>query len=186
MTSKIRIAILGSGAGSNARQLLTFFQKHTEIEVGLVVSNKALAGIHSHAAARKVPSVVVSNEQELLKQLQQYKTDWVILAGYLKKIPSEMVAAFPNRILNLHPALLPKFGGKGMYGLHVHKAVVEAKEKESGITIHYVNEQYDEGAIAFQATCKVEDTDTPELVQQKVQALEHSHFAEIIEREILK
>lgn len=183
---KQRVAVLASGAGSNAQKLMEYFKQHAAIEIALVVSNKASAGVHHFAAAKQVSSIVVANSSELLPMLKQYNIDWVVLAGFLKLIPKELVQAYPNKIINLHPALLPKFGGKGMYGMHVHKAVKVANESESGISIHYVNEAFDEGEVLFQASCAINSADNPEDIQHKVQLLEHKHFAPVVEETILK
>lgn len=184
--NKVRIAVLASGTGTNAQKLMEHFKQHVSIEIALIVSNNAKAGVHHFAAAKQVPSIVVKHSDYLLPMLKQYNIDWVVLAGYLKLIPSKLVEAYPNKIINIHPALLPKFGGKGMYGHHVHKAVKASNEKESGITIHFVNEVYDEGKTIFQANCPLTDTDTANDIQQKVITLEHLHFANIVEQTILK
>jgi len=185
LVKKVRIAVLASGTGTNAQKLMEHFKQHISIEVALVISNKATAGVHHYAAAKQVPSIVVKHSNDLLLMLKQYAIEWVVLAGFLKLIPKELVEYYPNKIINIHPALLPKFGGKGMYGNFVHQAVKDANEKESGITIHFVNEVYDEGKTIFQASCKLLETDTTEGIQQKVMQLEHKYFPQIVEQTIL-
>lgn len=189
--TKQHIAIFASGAGSNAEAIMKHFNGHPVIQVALVVSNKADAGVHELARAHQVPSVTITKsdlqqDEVLLAQLQRYQINWIALAGFLLLIPPYLVDAFPNRILNIHPALLPKFGGKGMYGMHVHRAVKEAGEKETGITIHLVNAEYDKGTILAQNAVGVDNIDTPETIRQKVQVLEHEHFPKVIEATILK
>ncbi|MGL4293288.1 MAG: phosphoribosylglycinamide formyltransferase [Bacteroidales bacterium] len=183
---KKRIAIFASGSGSNAENISKYFAHNENIEVALFISNKADAYVLERAEKLHIPAVVITkNEMQdqaaVLSLLQKNAIDFIVLAGYLLKIPSWMVNYYPNAIINIHPALLPKFGGKGMYGDNVHKAVIEAGEKESGITIHYVNENYDEGATIFQATCPVLSEDTYKEVAEKVHALEYAHFPEVIE-----
>jgi len=187
----IRLAILASGSGSNAENICQYFSQRKDIKVCIIISNKADAYVHQRAQKMGVPSLTMSKSElsdaeTLIKVLKGYQTDFLVLAGYLLRVPEGLVKVFPNRILNIHPALLPKYGGKGMYGDKVHQAVVEAGEKESGITIHCVNEHYDEGAIVFQAKCIVLDTDTPDAVASKVHALEYLHFPSVIDRVIQK
>jgi phosphoribosylglycinamide formyltransferase 1 len=182
-----RIAIFASGTGTNAAKIIAHFKHHSTIEVALVVSNVANAGVLNMAAINSVETLLISKENfndpsGCLAILEEKKIDWIILAGFLWKIPSFFVTAYPQDIINIHPALLPKYGGKGMYGMHVHKAVVAAKEPETGITIHYVNEHYDEGAIIFQAKCAIDSRDTPEQVAEKVHVLEHMYFPKVIEQ----
>lgn len=180
-----RIAIFASGSGSNAQRIAEYFKGSQEAEVSLILTNNPQAGVIERARKLNIP-VVVFNKNifyksgNIVRLLKDSKTDLVVLAGFMMLIPEEMVKAFPDRIVNIHPALLPKYGGKGMYGHFVHEAVVAAKDPESGITIHYVDERYDEGAIIFQATCQLEPTDTPETVAAKVQQLEHDHFPKVI------
>jgi phosphoribosylglycinamide formyltransferase-1 len=182
-----KIAILASGAGTNAENIINYFRDNKDISVTLVISNKADAGVHSRAAQFGIPSFTFNAKEfsegnEVLNKLTEYDVDFIVLAGFLLKIPHTLIAAFPDRIINIHPALLPKFGGKGMYGHHVHEAVVAAGEKETGITIHYVNENYDEGQIIFQAKFPVSQTDTVEDVEQQIHLLEYKHFPEVIEK----
>ena len=182
-----RIAILASGAGSNAAHIIECFQENGRAEVVLLGSNKTDALALNKAECLGVQTFVfnrgaLTSPDGVLGKLLTEKVDLIVLAGFLLKVPEIIIQAFPNRIINVHPALLPKFGGKGMYGKHVHKAVVEAGEKESGITIHYVNEQYDEGAIIFQAKCEVGENDSAETLAKKIQTLEHQHFSTTIDQ----
>jgi len=181
-----KIAIFASGAGSNAENIIEHFQGVEGVEVVLVLSNKKEAYVLQRAAKHSVPTFVFSKEMmqnstKVEDVLSKSNASIIILAGFLLKIPVSLVKLFPNRIVNIHPALLPKYGGNGMYGMNVHRAVVTNKEKKSGITIHYVTEQYDEGEYIFQASCEVLSSDSPEIVQQKVQELEIIHFPTIIE-----
>ena len=180
-----RIAIFASGSGSNAEKIADYFRGNPEISIELILCNNPNAGVIERAKRLGIALQLFDREQFrngwVLNLLQEKQIDWVILAGFLWLIPKAMVAAFPNKIVNLHPALLPKFGGKGMYGHFVHEAVVAAGETESGITIHFVNEHYDEGNVIFQAAFSVEPTDTPEDIARKGQILEHAHFPRVIE-----
>ena len=185
-----RIAIFASGTGSNARKIIEYFQDHDNIEVSLIVSNKSKAGVLDLARTHGLPHLILQRQdfyhtENILKEFTIYPIDFVVLAGFLWLIPPYLVKAFPQRIVNIHPALLPAYGGKGMYGHHVHQAVWEAKEPESGMTIHYVNEHYDEGSIIFQARCSLDPSDAPEDIARKVLALEHRHYAEVIEKTLL-
>lgn len=181
----LRIAVLASGSGSNAQRLMEHFQGHPLAEVVLVGTDQPQAGVVQRAWDRGVPVLTFSGEQlrsgQVLQELQGQRVDLVVLAGFLRLVPAPLVAAFSGRIVNIHPALLPKFGGKGMYGQHVHEAVVAAGEKESGITIHLVNEQYDEGEHLFQARCAVLPGDDGATLAQRVLALEHAHLPEVVE-----
>nr|WP_214448273.1 phosphoribosylglycinamide formyltransferase [Flavihumibacter rivuli] len=186
----VQLAIFASGSGTNAQQLMEHFAGNPAIRVSLVVSNKPEAFVLTRAANHKVPSLVIEKEQffrgdAYVTELQQQGIDFIVLAGFLWKVPSALIAAYPNRIINIHPALLPKYGGKGMYGNHVHTAVIEAGEKESGITIHYVDEQYDHGGTIFQATCPVLEGDTPETLAARIHELEHAHYPRVVE-EVVK
>ena len=188
-SDKRKIAIFASGSGSNAENIANYFKDKPVAEVGLILTNKADAFVLERAKKLAIESVVFSSEQlksgELVDLLKNKGIDFVVLAGFLLKIPENLIAAFPNKIINIHPALLPKYGGKGMYGDAVHKAVVANCEKESGITIHYVNEHYDEGTIIFQAKCKVIETDTYEDVAHKIHQMEYEQFPRVIE-ELMK
>src|SRR5699024_3611548 len=149
---KNNIAVFASGAGSNTRKIISYFANRDSANITLIICNKSEAGVLQIADEKGIPSIVIKrkelvNSDYVLSVLKDYQIDWIILAGFLLKIPEYLVTAFPNHIINIHPALLPKYGGKGMYGAHVHKAVIEAKEKESGITIHFVNKEYDKGTI---------------------------------------
>ena len=182
-----RLAIFASGNGSNAENITRYFSENDEIKPVIFVSNKKEAFVHERARKLGIPSYTFSkNEFDegtlIVQKLREYEVDFVILAGFLLKISQPILDAFPDKIVNIHPALLPKFGGKGMYGSHVHRAVVEAGECESGITIHYVNENYDEGGVIFQARCEVLASDTSDDVAGKVSELEHRHFPRVIER----
>lgn len=181
----VRLAILASGSGSNAENIIRYFSVDKNVQIGLILSNKTEALVHQRALRLGVPSITLSKEiltdgSALSQILKNERIDFIVLAGYLLKIPVDLIAAFPNRIVNIHPALLPKFGGKGMYGEKVHQAVVDAKEHESGITIHLVNENYDEGSIVFQARCPVLPSDSAEDVAAKIHDLEYKHYPEVI------
>ena len=185
-----RIAIFASGTGSNAQKILAHFQSSNKIEVALIVSNKTNAGVLNFAKEYSTPTLIIEREKFLkgdgyVPELQAAGIDWIILAGFLWKIPPILINQWGKRIINIHPALLPKYGGKGMYGEAVHRAVLAANEKESGITIHYVDEQYDHGATIFQATCPVLPTDLVDNLAEKIHALEHLHYPVVIEKEIL-
>ena len=185
-----RIAIFASGTGSNAQKILAHFQSSNKIEVALIVSNKTNAGVLNFAKEYSTPTLIIEREKFLkgdgyVPELQAAGIDWIILAGFLWKIPPILINQWGKRIINIHPALLPKYGGKGMYGEAVHRAVLAANEKESGITIHYVDEQYDHGATIFQATCSVLSTDLVENLAEKIHALEHLHYPVVIEKVIL-
>lgn len=182
-----RIAIFASGTGTNAEVLIRHFELHARAQVTLLVSNKADAGALNIAREHGVETMVVDREEffsahSISEKLKVRGIDLIVLAGFLWLIPPALIKAFQGKIVNIHPALLPKFGGKGMYGKHVHSAVLTAGEKESGITVHFVNEQFDEGEHIAQFTCAVEPGDTIETLAAKVQRLEHEHFAGAIER----
>jgi len=182
----IKIALFASGSGSNAENLVHYFSKSDKFEFPLILSNKSDAFVLERAKTLGIPSVNFTKEQfldgnEVLVFLNSYKIDVIILAGFLLKVPEVLIKAFPDKIINIHPALLPKYGGKGMYGDKVHRAVKDADEKESGITIHYVNENYDEGSIILQVKCLLTKLDTPETIAQKVHALEYEHFPKAVE-----
>ena len=183
------IAIFASGTGSNARKIIEHFQGNTEIKVVLVISNRAKAPVLQMALEFGIENLVIDRQsfyqtETLLEKLGHYKVDFIALAGFLWLIPGYLVKAYDKKILNIHPALLPKYGGKGMYGSHVHEAVKAAGEKQSGITIHFVNQKYDEGDIVFQKECTLHNTDTPIDIARKVLKLEHKYFPETIENVI--
>ncbi|QMU63144.1 MAG: phosphoribosylglycinamide formyltransferase [Flavobacteriaceae bacterium] len=178
------LIIFASGSGSNAENIINYFKNSKKGQVVCVLSNNRKAGVFARCKRLGVPCYYYPKEDFITgKMLTYLKTtaDYIILAGFLLKIPPVIVAAFPNRILNIHPAMLPKYGGKGMYGMHVHKAVKENNEQKTGITIHFVNEHYDEGNIIFQSSIQIAPTDSPEDIAQKVRALEHEHFPGVIE-----
>jgi phosphoribosylglycinamide formyltransferase-1 len=185
--SPVRIAIFASGKGSNAREIIHFFQngRHRvdgrKIEIALIVCNKAGAGVLNVAEESGIPWMLLEKEKfyngtQYLEELSKRDISFIVLAGFLWKIPPGLIAAFPDRILNIHPALLPAFGGKGMYGNAVHEAVIASGAKQSGITIHYVDEQYDHGRIFFQASVHLSPEETPESLAEKIHTLEHQHF----------
>ena len=187
----IHVAIFASGAGSNARKIIEYFEGgvadlKTRIKVSLIVCNVPGAGVLEIAKEKGIPTLLINKEEfartGYVESLRNADIHFIVLAGFLWKVPAVLVNAYPRSIINIHPALLPKYGGKGMYGARVHEAVIAARENESGITIHWVNEQYDEGAIIFQATCLVESGDTPAMLANKIHALEHAHFAPTIEK----
>jgi phosphoribosylglycinamide formyltransferase-1 len=180
------LAIFSSGAGSNAARIIEHFRRHPSIQVSLIVCNKPGAGVLAIAEKEKIPVLLVEREKffrgsAYVEELKGEKIDFIVLAGFLWKIPAVLVQAYPRRIVNIHPALLPKYGGKGMYGHYVHSAVISAGEKESGISIHYVDELYDHGQSIFQARVAVTADDTPETLAAKVRQLEHTHFPRVIE-----
>ena len=181
-----RIVIFASGSGSNAENIIRYFSDSKIVKVVLVLSNNSNSRVLIRAQFYNIPTCVITKNDlykcsNVLDILKDYNASMIVLAGFLLKIPSCMIKEYPNSILNIHPALLPKFGGKGMYGMNVHKAVVENKEEKSGITIHYVNENYDDGTIIFQSTCDIDEYDSPEDVKTKVQLLELRHFPSVIE-----
>ena len=185
------IAVFASGSGTNAENIIRYFAHSEAIKVVSVLSNNPKAGVHERVNNLGVPSFVFSRNEFteaslILDKLAEYEVEFIVLAGFMHKISDSLLRAFPDKIINIHPALLPKYGGKGMYGMHVHVAVVVAGEKESGITIHYINEYYDEGKIIFQTTCPLLPTDTPEEVALKIHALEHRHYPRIIEDVLLR
>lgn len=180
----LRIIIFASGSGTNAENIIEYFQKSDLAAVSYVISNNSKAGVLERAKRLGIPSKTFSKQEmhkpEFISFLKK-NADFIVLAGFLLKIPDQMIHDFPNTIVNIHPALLPKYGGKGMYGMHVHRAVVENQEPESGITIHYVNENYDEGAIIFQKSVNLTVQDTPDDVAEKIHQLEQENFPRVIE-----
>jgi len=181
-----QIAIFASGTGSNAKKIIEHFHEHPQISVGLVVTNKSDAGVIKIAHDARVPVLIIEREQFFkgngyIDKFKDASIDFIVLAGFLWKIPETIINVYRNRIINIHPALLPKYGGKGMYGLKVHEAVIASGETESGITIHYVDEHYDNGDVIFQAKCAVSTNDTPESLAQKIHKLEHENFARVVE-----
>ena len=186
-----RIAIFASGSGSNAQNINEYFEDNNDVSISLILANKADAYVLDRAKNMNIPSFVFSNKELqttniVLDKLEEFDIDFIVLAGFLLKVPSNLISSYPKKIVNIHPALLPKFGGKGMYGMHVHQAVVDNKEKETGITIHYVNENYDEGQIIFQEKFSVDEKDTAEDVASKIHKLEYSNFPKVIGEVIMK
>lgn len=184
---KKSIAIFASGGGSNARRIMEYFKDHPTVRVALVVCNKTGAGVLNIADEFGVPTQLIDRHgfyqtEDLRGVLQQYQIQFIALAGFLWLVPAWLIRAYPRRILNIHPALLPEFGGKGMYGHFVHEAVKAAGKTHSGMTIHFANEHYDEGDIVFQDTCVLNPDDTPDDIARKVLELEHRHFAPVIEQ----
>jgi phosphoribosylglycinamide formyltransferase-1 len=186
------IAIFASGNGSNAESLTKYFNNGNTANVKLIVCNNKNALVLQRAKNLNIEALIMPKEHlcsenpvELLEILESRKIDYIILAGYLLKIPLALVNKYTHKIINIHPALLPKYGGKGMYGMNIHKAVVEAKEKETGITIHLIDEIYDNGKIIFQTTCSVKPDDTPESVAKKISLLEQTYFPKVVEEYIL-
>jgi formyltetrahydrofolate-dependent phosphoribosylglycinamide formyltransferase len=195
----IRIAIFASGAGSNAQKIIEYFalnpspspqvEKGTnspKIEVAVIVSNNPAAGVLQIAAKENIPTLIIEKEKffrgnAYIDELKEKQIDFIVLAGFMWKIPDLLIKTYPNRIINIHPALLPKYGGKGLYGNYVHETVLANKEKESGISIHYVDEIYDHGKIIFQAKCAVMENDTADSLAQRIHALEHEHYPKVIE-----
>jgi phosphoribosylglycinamide formyltransferase-1 len=185
------IAILASGSGTNAENIIKYFSNSNSVKVSLVLSNKRQALVLKRAEMLNIRTVFFERKEfyvtgKVLRYLALYKIDFIILAGFLWLVPENIIEQYPGRIINIHPALLPLYGGKGMYGDSVHKAVIGNKDKESGITIHYVNKHYDEGDIIFQAKCKVDPSDTPSTLAERVHALEYAHYPEVIEELVLK
>lgn len=180
-----RVILFASGRGSNIQAILNYFSNNNQFEASLIVVNNPEAGAIQIAKENNIPHIIIDKEKlksvEFLEKLNSLSPNLIVLAGFLWKIPSTITTAFPNKIINIHPALLPKFGGKGMYGMHVHEAVINEKEPFSGITIHYVNENYDEGNIICQAHCTVTSNDTPSTLANKIHALEHHFFPRTIE-----
>jgi phosphoribosylglycinamide formyltransferase-1 len=182
-----QIAIFASGAGSNAKKIIEHFKNHPTIKVKLIVCNKPDAGVVSIARDHGVPVLMIEKEKFFrgngyVDELKQQGIDFIALAGFLWKVPQTIINEYRNRIINIHPALLPRHGGKGMYGSKVHEAVLAAKEYRSGITIHVVDEVYDNGDIIFQKECDVQDDDTPETLAQRVHELEHYYYPRVIEK----
>ena len=184
---KKRIVIFASGSGTNAQNIINYFKSSSIAEVVLVVSNNTKAEVLQRAKNENIKTYtfkkdMLSKEDGVLKILKEARPDLIVLAGFLLKVPRLLLNAFPGKVINIHPALLPKYGGKGMYGHHVHQAVIDNKETETGITIHFVNEHYDEGAVIFQTTTPLTTEDDPETTAAKVRVLEHRRFPEVIEQ----
>lgn len=189
--NKKRLSIFASGSGSNAEKFFEHFQNHAEIKIISVFTNNKSAGVIERANRFGIPHHVFNRAfwetgEQIIKILKEEKIDFIVLAGFMLLIPKQLVNEFKDRIFNIHPALLPKFGGQGMYGMNVHKAVKAANEKESGLTVHFVNENYDEGKIIFQAKCFLESSDSAEIIASKVLKLEHENYTKVVEQEVLK
>lgn len=183
----VNIAIFASGKGSNADNICNYFKNHSSIKVSCILSDRKEAGVFGIAVRHQVPSVYLSGEllqspEKILAVLHSYQIRFIVLAGYLKLMPAEIINEYKNRIINIHPALLPKYGGKGMYGMKVHESVCKAGEKETGISIHYVNEHYDEGDIIYQKKVIIEPTDLPQHIAEKIHRLEMEYFPKVIEK----
>lgn len=181
-----KIVLFASGSGSNVENIVNFFAKNDEVEISLVLTNNSNAYVIERCRRMGIECAVFGRKEfretgSVLEQLQGIAPDLIVLAGFLWLVPSDIVKAFPRRIINIHPALLPKYGGKGMYGQHVHQAVVDNKETETGITIHYVDENYDEGDVILQTTCRVEPDDSADDVAKKIHQLEYEHFPKVVE-----
>lgn len=187
---KKRLAILASGTGTNALQIIQHFKKSTEAEVGIIAGNNMDAGVVGIAGKQGLPFLHLQRERfyndGYLAEMIAYNIDLILLAGFMWKVPLSIISAYHGKILNIHPSLLPKFGGKGMFGIHVHKAVLDAGEAESGITIHYVDEIYDHGNIIFQARCPVDPLETPDALAAKIHKLEHQYYPQVVEDIIRK
>ncbi|AXY78731.1 phosphoribosylglycinamide formyltransferase [Paraflavitalea soli] len=184
-----RVALFASGAGSNAQKIIDYFRDSKTVSIVLIACNKPGAGVLNIAEKEHIPVLMIEKEaffrgNGYVDELKTAGIDFIVLAGFLWKVPATLTAAYSNKIVNIHPALLPRYGGKGMYGMFVHEAIIAAGERESGITIHYVDNVYDNGAIIFQATCAIEPGDTPAMLAQKVHELEHAHYPRIIEQVI--
>jgi len=182
-----KIAVFASGNGTNAERIMEHFSTNIEVDIKLILTNNHKAGVLQRAQKHDVQSIIFSKDEfyhtdKVATTLKENEIDFIVLAGFLWLIPASILQAFPRHIINIHPALLPKYGGKGMYGHHVHEAVIANKETQSGITIHYVNENYDEGNIIFQATCEVLNDDTADSLATRIHKLEHRHFPLVIDK----
>ena len=188
---KKRIAIFASGSGSNAQKIMEHFKRNADAEVVLILTNNPQAYVLQRADNFEIPSHIFTRHEfydteDVISLLKNLQVDVIVLAGFLWLVPPALLRAFPNKIINIHPALLPKYGGKGMYGDHIHKAVLAAGEEESGITIHFANEEFDEGEILHQSKFKIDAGDTLEVIKFKIQQLEHHHFPRVIENLLKK
>ena len=185
-----KVAIFASGNGTNAERIMKYFSSNNDVEICLVLTNNPKAGVIERANMFNVPHLVFNRDEfyksdKVINTLLNKQINFIVLAGFLWLVPNSILKKYPNKIINIHPALLPKYGGKGMYGRYVHEAVIANKEPQSGISIHYVNEHYDEGDIIFQATCKVTGQDTPNSLASKIHELEYTHFPKVIEQLLL-
>jgi phosphoribosylglycinamide formyltransferase-1 len=186
-----RLVLFASGSGTNVENLIRYFKNHHMVEIISVCCNNPDAFVIQRAKKHQIPVFVFNradlySSNKVLQYLRSSKADWIILAGFLWLLPENIVREFEKRIVNIHPALLPGYGGKGMYGMRVHQAVIDAGEKESGITIHYVNTEYDKGDIIFQARCRIDAGETPETLAAKVHRLEYEHYPEIVEKLVMQ
>ena len=182
-----RIAIFASGAGSNAANIIKYFRNHETTGVALIVCNRPGAGVLSVAVKENVPVLLLDKERFFrgdgyVTELKARNIDFIVLAGFLWKLPASLISAYPNGIINIHPALLPLHGGKGLFGMKVHESVLHSGDKESGITIHYVDEHYDNGDVIFQEKCPVLPNDTPEMLAERIHQLEYRHFPHVIDQ----
>lgn len=190
-TAQKKIVVFASGSGTNAENIIKYFQKQPNASVVAAFSNKRSAKVLKRAHDLNVKALhfdrdALYNSYDVLHILEDINPDLIVLAGFMWIFPEDILKRFPNKIVNIHPALLPKYGGKGMYGMHVHEAIIQNKEKESGISIHYVNENYDEGEIIFQAKTDISEEDTPESLAEKIHKLEYKHFPEILQQLLQK
>lgn len=188
---KKRIAIFASGSGSNAQKIMEYFKKHQDAEIAIVLTNNSEAYVLQRADNFEIPSHIFDKHEfyktdDIVKLLKNLQINLIVLAGFLWLIPDNLLKAFPNKIINIHPALLPKYGGKGMYGDKVHQAILDAGEEESGITIHYINEQFDEGESIHQSRFKIEQGDDIEMIKFKGQQLEHLHYPKVVDQLLKK
>ena len=179
------IAIFASGSGTNAENIIRYFSDSSSVRIKVVLSNKSDAGVHERVKNQSIPSFAFTNAEfkegiVVLKKMEEFNVDFIVLAGFMVMVSPVIIKMYYNSIINIHPALLPKYGGKGMYGHYVHEAVMAARETRTGITIHYVNEHYDEGAVIFQAECPVLPSDTVEDIEKKVHELEYKHYPHVI------
>ena len=184
-----RLAIFASGEGTNAQSFIDYFKGRTDITISLIISNNPNAKVIQRAAGAGIPQSIITKEDfyktdKIVKIIREH-ADFIVLAGFMWMLPANLISAFPGKIVNIHPALLPGYGGKGMYGKHVHEAVIAHKEKKSGITIHYVNDKYDEGEIIFKKECEVKDSDTPATLAARIHELEHKYYPVEVERLLL-
>jgi phosphoribosylglycinamide formyltransferase-1 len=191
MSNMPRLAIFASGNGTNAQRIIEYFAGHPAIEIDLLLCNKQDAPVIGRAEKLHVSTRIFNRHElyetaEIVETLRQSNIDYLVLAGFLWLIPQNLLTAYPGRIINIHPALLPKYGGKGMYGMKVHEAIIAAGESESGITVHYVDENYDDGRIIFQAKCTISGHETPDSLAAKVHALEYRYFPEVIEGVVMR
>ena len=188
MHQPYRLAIFASGSGSNAERIVEYFRHHPHISVEVILTNNPKAYVVERAHRLNIPALIFNREEFPAKApewLGQYQITHIVLAGFLWLIPDTLLKAYPDRIINIHPALLPKFGGKGMYGMKIHEMVRRLNETETGITIHVINERYDEGPVLYQAACQVSEDDTPEMIAAKVHELEYKWYPVVIEKWVM-